>query len=325
MSPIEHIAYGCEPLTSGNNGTNWTDATGEIRLRVQEGALVREDSAKQCSVGPDTTAIYIAPGSQQCEAFRTLTEFTTRMQGLRCHSDTTMAPQSRALLTVLMHRPLPVGQHDSVVVRIAATVDAATGALNRAAGQPYLVRYEGRISVAPAGADFMVMYDLRRITDVAMFPALLQGEQRVASRGAPGAKLTTLPFVIRGRDGNVQLELVEPASEFVAQQLRRLEALGLRYPRFNNVRTVRQLALKFQVDNTERAVEAAITELIAFEQPAAERFLRTQLTRLRTHKLMTPRLAKVTSVCGLAMIFQVDCTFAAVEAAVTERITDRQR
>lgn len=327
MPPIEHIAYGCEPLTSGNNGANWTDATGEIRLRVQDGALVQEDNAMQCPLGPETTAIYIAPGSQQCEAFRTITEFATRMQRLRCSSDTTLAPQSRALLTVLMHRALPVGQHDGVVVRIAATVDAATGSINRAAGQAYLVRYEGRISVIPAGSDFLVTFDLRRITaDAAMFPAQLQGEQHVTRSAAPlGAKLTTLPFVIRGRDEHVRLELVEPASEFVAQQLRRLEVLGLRGPRFDNVRTVRQLALKFQVDNTPRAVEAAITELITIEQPAAERFLRTQLARLRTHKLLTPRLASATSLCKLAMILQVDCTFGAVEAAITERITDRQR
>lgn len=326
MSPIEHIAYGCEPLTSGNNGASWTDATGEVQLHVQVGKLTQEGNTLQCPLGPDTTAIYIAPGSQQCETFRSLTEFTTRMQGLRCHSETTMAPQSRALLTILMHRALPVGQHDGVVVRIAATVDAATGAINRATGQPYLVRYEGRISVAPAGQDFMVMYDLRRITDVAMFPARLQGEQRVARSASPfGARLTTLPFTLSGRDEHVTLALVEPASEFVAQQLRRLEAIGLQGPRFSNVRTVRQLAMKFQVDNTPRAVEAAITELIAIEQPATERFLRTQLARLRTHKLMLPRLKGVTSVCRLAMILQVDCTFTAIEAAITEWITDRPR
>lgn len=321
MPPIEYIAYGCEPLTSGNNGTSWTDATGEIRLRVQDGALVRDGGTTQCPLGPDTTAIFIAPGSQQCEAFRTLTEFTSRMQGLRCP----MTTEPRALLTVLM-RPLPVGHHDDIVVRIAATVDVATGVINCATGQAYLVRYEGRMSVAPAGPDFTVTYDLHRITDVAMFPAQLQGELHVARSALPfGVKLTTLPFTISGRGESVKLELVEPASEFVAQQLRRLEALGLRGPRFNNVRTVRQLAMRLQVDNNPRAVEAAITELIAFEQPAAERFLRTQLARLRTHKLMTPRLAKVTSVCGLAMIFQVDCTLKAVEAAITERITDRKR
>jgi hypothetical protein len=199
MADLMAIYRGCEPLVLGNGGDYWSSADGALRVAVSARGLTREGD-HVCTVAPDTEAVLMSQSGRSCRSFRALHDlrFELYQRGCPTYLQAPDRPASQRLVSVTM-RPLPVGTHADVTLRLHATIDPARGTINGSSGQGFRATYSGTVTVRPHGTGFIVDLDLARRGDTLHFPRALQTQVMIERHGQlAGAVLLTLPMEGQG-------------------------------------------------------------------------------------------------------------------------------